>query len=300
MFGYVRPLQPEIRIKDLALYRAVYCGLCKTLGQTYGAAARLSLSYDLTFLAALLSSFASETPDLRPSRCMLSPLGRKPTLRPSPILQSCATLSVLLSYQRAVDDQKDGRYWRGKAVALSFGPAYRRAKRKEPQLHGLIERHLAVLARMEQGRPDPAACEPFAALLQELFQSLAQRHVAATFANKALAAGIGRLGGDLGRWIYLIDAIDDLDGDVDHGRWNPLGGLNRQAARDFAKDRLEQLELCLDQTAALLPYQQGSGLIENIVTRGLPDVRRQVLAGQPLRKGLAAGRKDWPHESRSS
>ena len=53
MFGYVNVYKDELKIKDYDTYRAYYCGLCKMLGKRHNALARLSLNYDLTFLAVL-------------------------------------------------------------------------------------------------------------------------------------------------------------------------------------------------------------------------------------------------------
>ena len=53
MFGYIKADKPEMKIKEFEIYKAVYCSLCKELGKSYGLLARLTLSYDFTFLALL-------------------------------------------------------------------------------------------------------------------------------------------------------------------------------------------------------------------------------------------------------
>ena len=55
MFGYVRPLPDELKVRDLRVWREDYCGLCRCLGTRYGFAARFLLSYDITFLYGLLT-----------------------------------------------------------------------------------------------------------------------------------------------------------------------------------------------------------------------------------------------------
>ena len=63
LFGYVKPFKPDLRVRELETYKAVYCGLCGQLGEAFGPAARLTLSYDFVFLAML---HYAVTPDARP------------------------------------------------------------------------------------------------------------------------------------------------------------------------------------------------------------------------------------------
>ena len=119
-------------------------------------------------------------------------------------------------------------------------------------------------------------------MLQQLFKETACQ----TGLEKGpVLDALGLLGYDLGRWIFLVDAIDDWEDDCDHNRWNPFG-LQRSLpeARARASTLLSELEMALDRTAALLPYVQDSGLMENIFTLGLPAVSQKVLSGMPLGK----------------
>jgi hypothetical protein len=54
MFGYVRPLKPELLVREFSRYKSIYCGICKQIGHDYGQLPRLALGYDLTLLAVLL------------------------------------------------------------------------------------------------------------------------------------------------------------------------------------------------------------------------------------------------------
>ena len=53
MFGYVRTDTPYLYIKDDTLYKAMYCGVCKGIGEVCGNSARMGLSYDVTFLSVI-------------------------------------------------------------------------------------------------------------------------------------------------------------------------------------------------------------------------------------------------------
>ena len=55
MYGYVRPPLQLLPQEENERFRRIYCGLCHTLGERYGQAARFILNYDFTYLAILLS-----------------------------------------------------------------------------------------------------------------------------------------------------------------------------------------------------------------------------------------------------
>lgn len=53
MFGYVRPLKGEMKVREYEQYKAVYCTLCKELERHYGLLAKFALSFDITFYAVV-------------------------------------------------------------------------------------------------------------------------------------------------------------------------------------------------------------------------------------------------------
>ena len=55
MFGYIVVNKPELKFKEFDIYQSYYCGLCQTLRNQYGLKAQVSLNFDMTFLAMLLS-----------------------------------------------------------------------------------------------------------------------------------------------------------------------------------------------------------------------------------------------------
>ena len=74
MFGYVRTVPSELRLREYECYRAYYCGLCRSMGKCTGACSRLTLSYDFVFLAACRAWLCGEKPETKRFRCALHPL----------------------------------------------------------------------------------------------------------------------------------------------------------------------------------------------------------------------------------
>jgi hypothetical protein len=280
VFGYVRPLKPELLVREFARYRSVYCGICKQIGHDYGQIPRLALSYELTLLAALLLALSEEEPPVRLEGCVLNPLLRKPIARGGPVLELCAALTVLLAWHKAADNAHDehglNRLAKGTLAQAAFAAARRKARRRFPVYDQLIGEGLAGLAACEAGEPDPAAAMVFGSLLRGLF-----REAAALVTDRPeLREALGLIGFDLGCWIYLADAIDDWPADCNNGGWNPFARLTAEQAREQADLLMQEHELALDRTAALLPYRRDSGLMANVVTQGLPDMRRRILSGE--------------------
>ena len=70
LFGYIIVNKPEMKFKEFDLYHAYYCGLCRSLKKCYGMAGQISLSYDMTFLAMLLSGLYEPEETCSRERCV--------------------------------------------------------------------------------------------------------------------------------------------------------------------------------------------------------------------------------------
>jgi len=280
MFGYVRPLKPELLVREFSRYKSIYCGICKQISRDYGQLPRLALGYDLTLLAVLLLSQTDTQPPDQPAGCIISPLPKRPIARGGPVLELCAGLTVLLAWHKAADDVRDEPGIRSRAVRAALQGSQRKAARRYPEYDAIIAEELHNLNVIESGEPDLAAAVVFGRLLERIF-GLASVLVVE---DQALQSALGLFGRHLGQWIYHLDAIDDWQGDCDNGRWNPYGSMTRDEALASATAAMMELEMEMDRTAALLPYHRDSGLMANIVTQGLPAAREQVFRGEKLRR----------------
>ncbi len=280
MFGYVRPLKSELLLREFSRYRAVYCGICHSISSEYGQLPRLGTSYDLTFLALLLLALQKEEANLAKTGCILSPLQKRPYIAGGQVMSFCAALTVLLAWHKAQDQIRDKKPLGGHAARLAFGRAKKRAAGKYPELAAILAAGLQEQVELEKTEPSPEAAVVFARTLEQVFDLAA----GLVYPKGRLRQALARLGFDLGRWIYLLDAIDDWQDDCDNNNWNPFAGHDLAGAKAEAEILLRQAEEALDRTAALLPYERDSGIMANLFTLGLPFVREQVLAGRPLEK----------------
>ena len=278
MFGYVRPTLDRLTEEERQAYKALYCGLCHTLGRRYGAVSRWILNYDFTFLAALLSG-AVETEE---RRCIASPFRKRPASVGSAALDLAADCSVILTGYKLRDEVLDSSFFRAqgcRAAGAVLGGAFQKACRRHPRFAESTQREMARLLTLEQQRcatlDEPA--DTFACLLAGIAEEVedpVQRRVLAQFLYH------------LGRWIYLVDALDDLEKDAAAGQYNPIllrcGGNGGKLSGEDRRSVVVTLDASVRQMAAafeLWDFGPWSGVIRATVYDGLYRVGNAVLEG---------------------
>lgn len=265
-------------MKEFTRFRATYCGLCKQISQRYGQIPRISVSYDLTFLALLLLSLSPVDAQAELESCVLNPLKKKPVLKDHKALEFSADMSVLLFWLKAKDDAGDEKKIRGTLISAALSRSGHKAKKLHPELSEKIVVLMQELSLAEKGEPSVVPADIFGSILSEIFAA-ALTEVLGGLAPEFTAA-LTDSGRSLGRWAYLMDAIDDFELDTHNNEWNPFAGLTLEQAREQANLLLIEEEIKLDRTFALLPYERDGSIIYNVIVLGLPSVRQTVMQGQ--------------------
>ena len=216
MFWYVRPSVQDLPEGELDRFRAMYCGLCHTLSQRYGQAARFILNYDFTYLAILLSNGTAG--EEYAARCYTSPVKKRPYLASTAAMELAADESVILAYWQLRDGVEDHAWAAGlkyRAGARLLESAYQKAAAFRPEFDEAVCRQLRLLGELEKAS-DPSmdkAADTFAVLL-----SSAAKEIEDPIRRRILEQILYHLG----RWVYLIDAADDLKKDAESGNYNPV------------------------------------------------------------------------------
>lgn len=281
-------------------FRRVYCGLCHTLGERYGLAARFILNYDFTFLALLLS--APEEAECRTARCPASPLRKKCFRCRDRALETAAGESVILAYWQLRDGVSDHGFFRGlkyRTASRLLARAYRRAAASLPEFDASARRQLARLGALERER-----CASLDAPADAFAQLLAAAAEAAE--NEVQRRILRQLLYHLGRWVYLVDAADDLKRDARSGNYNPL--ILRFRLTDGTLDTLSRKAFTstLDHSVRLIAaayelwdFGCWSPLLESTIYTGLFQVGKSVLDGtfRTRRPGRPGKRKKIVEET---
>lgn len=280
MFGFIRPVKSELRVREVERFQNVYCGLCHALRQQYGRLHTFFLSYDMTFLALLLESLLPQGAAVQEKRCDASPLRKKKALCADEALRYTADVSVLLTYHKLCDTVADEHGFKklaGRLMRLLVRRGYRKARAALPGADHAMAVCLSELAAVERARIPSIdrAADPFARLLA----------ACAPKTEDTSARILRELLYHIGRWIYLIDACQDLQDDWKSGGYNPVALRYALSAPDLAPVK-NPLEITLARSLAavraafeLLDIRRDRELLENIICLGLPVVTRQVLDG---------------------
>lgn len=281
MFGYVKPYNPELRVRELEEYKAVYCGLCKQLGRSFGVFARFTLSYDFAFLAMLKTALDSEIcPETERCACIAHPFCKRIRVRENAAMQMAARAAIISVYYKLLDDRADEGFFRRIGAALLL-PFAKRARRKAlafadgAAADEAAAKMSAAQAQLETEKcqiPD-AAAEPTANFLAAVLKNCA--------ATAEQAAVLERFGYLLGRYVYLCDALDDLEDDRRRGRYNPFLYAGGEAAI-AAKNALFLTTAELSDDFDLLELYRYEGILENIIRIGL---RAEVIRIEKKLKG---------------
>ena len=275
MFGYVRPVRDELKVRTLRDYEAVYCGLCRSMGRGSGLVARCFLSYDMVFLAMLLT----------PEETMVSGLCRCPArlwCRRKPCVgmrgvDHAADVGVILSYWKLRDTVSDGGFWRrqgARLLSLLLRRGYRRAAGRLPGFDREMRSCLDELHQLEQARSPSIdrTADAFARILQA---------AAPPRGDPARDRALRQLLYHVGRWIYLLDAWDDRTEDRKSGAYNPI--LCRfpdhvEENREYLRTTLRHSRNLAASAMGLLELGRWEEAVNNIVYLGLPAVEELVFS----------------------
>ncbi len=279
MFGFIRPVKDELRVRELDRFQEVYCGLCHAIRSRCGRVHTLFLSYDMVFFALVLGCTGEGGCSGR-RRCGASPFRARRVCTGSDALDWAADVSVLLNYHKLCDSVRDERGLKrlgARVLRFLARPGYRRAAARLPEVDREVQACISQLAALEGARCDSI-------------------DRAADTTARLLAAAVPPTGDDrerilrqlfyhTGRWVYLADACADLADDLSTGGYNPvalrfgLQSADLSAVREPMERTLERSLVDICTAFDLLGARRDAGLIENIIWLGLPAVTRQVLDG---------------------
>lgn len=262
IFGYIRINKMDLTYREFENYKSFYCGLCKILKRDYTEVSRLSINYDITFLILVLTSVYLPKSEIFYEKCVVSPIKKKPHLQ-NEFTEYAAAMNVLLTYGKLEDNVRDSGGIKDRFLRRAYKTTYIKAKNKYPHKADIIKYYLDELNKLEiEGCTSiDHTSNTFGNIMREVFMYKEDKY-------KDI---LGELGFNLGKYIYILDAFEDLDKDIESGEYNPF--------KEY-RDNIEELEkrvernilMCLSKTENAiekLDIRINKRIIDNIIYSGV-------------------------------
>ena len=278
MFGYIIVNKQELKFREFDVYQSYYCGLCQSLKERFGRRGQLTLSYDMTFVALLLSALYDEPVESSTCKCVAHPFEAHATSR-SVFTDYAADMNLLLSYYKCLDDWTDERKWKGRLRAAALRGRDKMVEARYPEkaehIYTLLE-HIHLYEKAQEPDVDLASgC--FGEIMGEI---LACR-------KDEWEDDLRRMGFFLGKFIYLMDAYEDLEKDLRKKEYNPFESMVKNSPQDFetlCKLILTSMMSECSKSFERLPILQHASIIRNILYSGVWSKYEYVQAKKKKRR----------------
>ena len=261
MFGYITINKPEMKFREFDVYQSYYCGLCKSLKERYGARGQMTLSYDMTFLALLLSSLYEPETVTDYRRCVAHPVG-KHLYRQNQFTDYAADMNLLLSYEKCLDDWNDEHKTKKRVMAALLKSKNQEVYEKYPEKIGRIRECMDRIHEYEkkESRNIDEVSGVFGEIMAEIF----------AYRQDEWEETLRRMGFFFGKFIYLMDAYEDIEQDFAQGTYNPFKELYQR--EDFEVQAGQVLLMMMAECSKAyerLPIVENTQILRNILYSGV-------------------------------
>lgn len=265
MFGYIVINQAEMKFKEFDIYHSFYCGICRDLKRRYGAAGQLSLSYDMTFLAMLLTGLYEPETRVGSCKCIAHPFEKHVT-RNNIFTEYAADMNALFAWYKCRDDWQDERkLWKlayGRILEGKTGKLKASCGSKLEKLRQLMQDFTRAEER-EAGQAE-ADIDALAGAFGRVMAEIAAPR------EDEWAESLRAFGFFLGKFIYLCDAYEDVEKDRKKNAFNPFAA--RSEKPDFEEECRTILMMMMSECCRefeKLPILENVEILRNILYSGV-------------------------------
>ena len=321
MLGYVKIDKGELKVREYEVYTGYYCGVCKSIGRRYGQLPRMVLSYDAAFLAILLASLSDESDTPVQEHCIAHTVIKKKTVIRNRAIDYAGDVMLILAWYKLADDAADEGKVYAKPVMLMMKRIFRRLNSLYPELCSSVKCHLSALSALEREKcaSIDMAAEAFSKIMEDIFteglqavygsEPPQQTSPGADRSDPGISGASGmqnrpcgfaspgsdtrellaRAGYHLGKWVYMIDAVDDIEENIESGAYNPLlFRFKFDAANETADEFRARIEpdlrfnlyhylAMLSRCTDSLDIRKNAGIIENVIYFGLNRKTEEII-----------------------
>lgn len=285
MFGYITPLMSELKVKEYERFRSYYCGLCFSIKNKYGNLPRIGLSYDSTFFSVLMDGLSTEETTTYNVKCIKHMKEGRECIKNNTALDYATDLNMALIYYKLLDDYLDDNNLKSFTLIKTIKPYYKKLTNKN--VDTIINNNLNKLHSLESSGNFSSLDEvshPFSHIIGEVLKECPFKLKSD---SKEVREALYYFGYYFGKWIYLIDALDDLKEDMLQSKFNPIAKVynsNKLSYEELLpkiKERIDfiLITLCSNCNELLkkLPLTKNKDIIDNVINLGLMDKYNHIL-----------------------
>ena len=283
MFGYVYPFKPDLKIRYYNTFKSYYCSLCHEIKKNYGNIPRVSINFDTTFMAILLDSFSTVKHNIEKKTCLIHPVEKKFIIKNNPSINYASHITIILAHNKIIDDINDENNLFSKIIFPISNKYMQKLPREFDEIKEIIFKNLNNLKNLEMSNKKLSIDEfshPFGTITKNIFNFYAKIN---NFNEKYLHY-LENIGYNLGKWIYIIDAFNDIEKDFKNKSFNPIFNLDNSTVLSKNMDIIKFKKNIKDKFSSLLTYinskclenfeklsiDKNYYLIENILQLGMP------------------------------
>ena len=287
MFGYITPLKSELKVREFEYFRSYYCGLCHEIKKEYGNIPRFCLNYDLTFIGFLLEGLYSAPLTLKYVKCLRHPTTKIIIVDKTDTLNYSCNLSILLFNYKLKDNIADDKSIKSNFFKLLLSPAFKKDLLSMNSLASSIDKNITNLSILEKSKNFSTLdeiCAPFSDTM-----GIILRDFPYDIENDSidLRNNLYWLGYYIGKWIYLIDALDDLNNDINENKFNPFNIIYNNVNLNYSellKTNISDIDFyisncisnCIDYMNKI-PFKKHFDIINNTISLGLLSKYYEIL-----------------------
>lgn len=261
MFGYVVINKQELKFREFDEYRGFYCGLCHALKQKYGITGQLTLNYDLTFIAMVLTALYECETIKNERRCIIHPL-HKQIQYENKYIDYCADMTILLSYYKCLDDINDDQKISASIESKLLKKAFANVKKHYPDKVAFVHEQLILNQKMEED--NNCDIDTLANITGRIMACLCN------YEDDEWSKYLKKMGFYLGKFIYIMDAYEDVEKDIKNHNFNIF--KDQYLHSDFdekVKALLMMMMAKCTNAFEILPILQYHGILVNILYSGV-------------------------------
>jgi len=261
MFGYIIVNKAEMKYKEFDIYHSYYCGLCRKLKEKYGIWGQISINYDMTFVLMLLTGLYEPETVSGTCRCIAHPFEEQGTLS-NVITEYVADMNVVLTNFKCQDDWEDEK----KIHKYIYGKLLegKSKKRKDFYTEKVRNINMMMYDLAEAEKENKKDIDTMSGMFGQVMAQIV------VCREDEWSENLGRLGFYLGKFIYLLDAYEDIEEDIQKGTYNPL--KKKYDNPDFEDECKTILTMMMSECCKefeKLPILENVGILRNILYSGV-------------------------------